>query len=191
MPHASGTVGALMTDQPKPPPTSDPKPPAYAGPERRSGLDRRQDPNPQPPPGVGERRKGLRRGVDRHFLDRVGRADSSDATERLYQRVHVEVPVFYRPFQEVAAPPRDSRRGLTCTLAPGGLGMLLDEELPVGTVMEVLVRFERDLLAADVQVVSVTPQASQFRHNCRFTRLGAADRNWLNEYLRIRDRPPA
>lgn len=69
--------------------------------------------------------------------------------------------------------------------------MLLDEELPVGTVMEVLVRFERDLLAADVQVVSVTPQASLFRHNCRFTRLGAADRNWLNEYLRIRDRPPA
>jgi len=180
-----------MTEQRKPPPTSEPEPPAYADPERRSGLDRRQDPNPQPPPGVEERRKGLRRGVDRHLLDRGTRAGSPGATERLYQRVRVEVPVFYRPFQEAAAPPRGSRRGLTCTLAPGGLGMLLDEELPVGTVMEVLVRFGPDLLAADVQVVSVTPQASLFRHNCRFTRLGAADRNWLNEYLRIRDRPPA
>jgi hypothetical protein len=67
--------------------------------------------------------------------------------------------------------------------------MLLDAEFSVGTIMEVLVRFEQDLLAADVQVVSVIPQGDLFLHNCRFTRLGAADRNWLTEYLRIRDRP--
>jgi hypothetical protein len=67
--------------------------------------------------------------------------------------------------------------------------MLLAEEFPLGTFMEVLVRFEQDLLAADVQVVSVIPQETLFLHNCRFTRLGAADRNWLTEYLRIRDRP--
>ena len=106
------------------------------------------------------------------------------------QRVRLEVPAFHPSFQEAAATQRGSRERLTGTLARGGLGMLLDEELPVGTVMEVSVRFDQDLLAADVQLVSVTPQASLFRHNRRFTRLSAADRNWLNEYLRIRDRPP-
>jgi hypothetical protein len=39
------------------------------------------------------------------------------------------------------------------------------------------------------QRVRVIPQGSLFLHNCRFTRLGAADRDWLTEYLRIRDRP--
>jgi hypothetical protein len=107
----------------------------------------------------------------------------------LYQRVRIQVPVVYRPLREPAAPGGGSRRGATYNLAPGGLGMLLDEEFPVGTIMEVLVRFEEDLLAADVQVVSMIPQGNLFLHNCRFTRLGAADRDWLTEYLRIRDRP--
>lgn len=69
--------------------------------------------------------------------------------------------------------------------------MVLDEEFPVGTTMEVLVRFEGDLLPADVHVVSVIRQGEKFLHNCRFTRLGEADRTWLTEYLRIRDAPPA
>jgi hypothetical protein len=65
--------------------------------------------------------------------------------------------------------------------------MLLEEQFPVGMPIEVLVRFEGNLLAADVQVVSVMPQGGRFLHNCRFTRLGIADRNWLSEYLRVRD----
>ena len=72
-----------------------------------------------------------------------------------------------------------------------GLGILLEEQFPVGTPLEVLVRFEGDLLVADVQVVSVIRQGSEFLHNCRFTRLGAADRNWLTEYLNRRDASPA
>ncbi|MEK6716847.1 MAG: PilZ domain-containing protein, partial [candidate division NC10 bacterium] len=109
----------------------------------------------------------------------------------LYRRVHFEVPVIFRPLKLDASPGEAARRGVTSTLAPGGLGMILDEQFPVGTPMEVLVRFEGDLLAADVEVVSVIPQGSQFLHNCRFTRLGTADRNWLIEYLRVPDGPPA
>jgi hypothetical protein len=69
--------------------------------------------------------------------------------------------------------------------------MVLDEEFRVGMHMEILVRFEGDLLSADVRVVSVIPQGEKFLHNCRFIRLGTADRAWLIEYLRIRDAPPA
>jgi len=162
----------------------------YTGPERRSGLDRRQDPDAKPPAGKAEQRKWVRRKADRLALERATRLGTSGPGGRLYQRVRIEVPVLYRPVGGAAAPSSGSRRGMTYTLAPGGLGMLLEEEFPVGTLMEVLVRFEQDLLAADVQVVSVIPQGTRFLHNCRFTRLGAADRNWLTEYLRIRDRPP-
>jgi hypothetical protein len=69
--------------------------------------------------------------------------------------------------------------------------MLLDQEFRIGTHMEILVRFEGELLSADVQVVSVMTKGARFLHNCRFTRLGTADRTWLTEYLRIRDAPPA
>jgi len=122
-------------------------------------------------------------------MEQARRGGGAGAGGRLYQRVRTEVPVVYRPLREPAVPGGGSQRGLTYNLAPGGLGMLLDAEFSVGTIMEVLVRFEQDLLAADVQVVSVIPQGDLFLHNCRFTRLGAADRNWLTEYLRIRDRP--
>lgn len=164
-------------------------PTAYPGPERRSGLDRRQDHDPKPPIGQVERRRWVRRKADRLAMERATRVGGAGPGGRLYRRVPIEVPVVYRPVGVPGAPGGGSRRGVTHTLAPGGLGMLLAEEFPLGTFMEVLVRFEQDLLAADVQVVSVIPQETLFLHNCRFTRLGAADRNWLTEYLRIRDRP--
>jgi hypothetical protein len=69
--------------------------------------------------------------------------------------------------------------------------MILEEEFRVGTPMEVLVRFGGDLLPADVQIVSMIARGAKYLYNCRFTRLGTADRNWLTEYLRIRDAPPA
>jgi hypothetical protein len=169
--------------------TSEAEEEAYTGPERRSGLDRRQSHDPKPPIGQVERRRWVRRRADRVAIEHARRAGSTGAGGRLYQRVRIEVPVVYRPLREAAGAGGGSRRGLTYNLAPGGLGMLLDTEFSVGTIMEVLVRFEEDLLAADVQVVSVIPQRNLFLHNCRFTRLGAADRNWLTEYLRIRDRP--
>ena len=179
-----------MADPEEPQRKPDTEPPGYTGPERRSGLDRRQDPDAKPPAGQVEQRKWVRRKADRLALERATRMGTSGPGGRLYRRVRIDVPVLYRPVGGAAAPSGASSRGVTYTLAPGGLGMLLGEEFPVGTFLEVLVRFEQDLLAADVQVVSVIPQGSQFLHNCRFTRLGAADRNWLTEYLRIRDRPP-
>jgi hypothetical protein len=167
----------------------DAEPADYTGPERRSGLDRRQGHDLKPPVGQVERRRWVRRKADRLAMEQATRVGGAGAGGRLYQRVRIQVPVVYRPLREPAAPGGGSRRGATYNLAPGGLGMLLDEEFPVGTIMEVLVRFEEDLLAADVQVVSMIPQGSLFLLNCRFTRLGAADRDWLTEYLRIRDRP--
>lgn len=165
--------------------------PTYAGPERRSRLERRQSRDPHPPLGQAERRFTIRRKADRVSMEAAIRIGPSGLGGRLYRRVDLEVPVIYRPLKPDATQGETARRGVTSTLAPGGLGMLLDEEFPVGTPMEMLVRFEGDLLAADVQVVSVIPQGSQFLHNCRFTRLGTADRNWLIEYLRVRDEPPA
>lgn len=123
-----------MADQQRSRPYSKPQPPAYTGPERRSGLNRRQEPNPQQLPPAGEdRRKGVRRRVEQLYLDRASRAGGGGTPERVYQRVRVEVPEFYRSCHEAAAPARGSRQGLTCTLAPGGLGMLLAEEFSVGT----------------------------------------------------------
>jgi hypothetical protein len=165
--------------------------PTYAGPERRSAMERRHSRDPHPPLGQTERRFVVRRKADRVSQETAIRIGPPGSGGRLYRRVHLEVPVIYRPLKSDATPGETARRGVTNTLAPGGLGMLLDEEFPVGTAMEVLVRFEGDLLAADVEVVSVIPQGSQFLHNCRFTRLGTADRNWLTEYLRLRDGPPA
>ena len=178
-----------MADLKKSQGKSEAEPADYTGPERRSGLDRRHSHDPKPPVGQVERRRGVRRKVDRLAMELATRVGGAGAGGRLYQRVRIEVPVVYRLLRQPAAPGGGSSRGLTYNLAPGGLGMLLDAEFPVGTILEVLVRFEQDLLAADVQVVSVTPQGSLFLHNCRFTRLGAADRNWLTEYLRIRDQP--
>jgi hypothetical protein len=109
---------------------------------------------------------------------------------RLYRRVRIELPVICRLLSADASAADRPLRGHTHTLAPGGLGMILDQEFPVGTRLEILVRFEGELLAADVQVVSVISRDGKFLHNCRFTRLGEADRSWLTEYLRIRDAPP-
>ncbi|MBI4839564.1 MAG: PilZ domain-containing protein [candidate division NC10 bacterium] len=164
--------------------------PSYTGAERRSGMERRQSRDPHPPLGQSERRFTVRRKADRVSLETAIRIGPPGSRGRLYRRVPLEVPVIYRLQKADATPGKTARRGVTSTLAPGGLGMLLDEEFPVGTTMEVLVRFEGDLLAADVEVVSVITQGSQFLHNCRFTRLGMADRNWLTEYLRVRDGPP-
>ena len=110
---------------------------------------------------------------------------------RLYRRVRIEVPIICRLLGSRSSPNDPPLRGITHTLAPGGLDMVLEEEFRVGTLMEVLVRFEGDLLPADVQIVSVIARGGKFLHNCRFTRLGTADRTWLTEYLRIRDAPPA
>lgn len=161
--------------------------PPYPGPERRSGIERRRDTNPQPPPGQGERRTWVRRKADRLSLE----GTALGAGGRAHRRVRIEVPVLCRPLVASSLPAQPAQRGITRALAPGGLGMLLEEEYPVGTLLEVLVRFEGDLFAADVQVVSVLPQGGKFLHNCRFTRLGTADRKWLTEYLRLRDAPPA
>ncbi len=160
---------------------------AYTGPERRSGLDRRQDRNPKPPPRQEERRHFIRRKADQVSLDRTIRIGEPGPGERLYRRVRIEVPIICRLLTSNTSPKDPPLRGLTHTLAPGGVGMILDEELRVGTAMEVLVRFGGDLLPADVEVVSVIPQGPKFLHNCRFTRLGTADRNWLTGYLCLRD----
>jgi len=160
--------------------------PPYTGPERRSGNERRKDPNPQPAPGQGERRTWVRRKADRLALGGAIRIGLGKG-ERVYRRVRIEAPVICRPLASSSMSDQPARRGMTCGLAPGGLGMLLEEEFPVGTFLEVLVRFEGDLLAADVQVVSVRPQGGKILHNCRFTPLGTADRNWLAEYLQLRD----
>ena len=139
--------------------------PPSPGAEQRSGAERRLDSNPQPPPGQEERRMWVRR--------------------------RIEVPVVYRPLQAGSLLEHATQRGLTHTLAPGGLGVLLEEDVRVGTFLELLVRLEGDLLAVEGQVVSVCPQEGKFLHNCRFTRLGTADRNLLSEYLSLRDPPPA
>ncbi len=180
-----------MSDPQSPTPDNEVEFPAYTGPERRSGLDRRRSRNPQPPPGQAERRWMVRRSVDRVALDGVIRIGVAGSGERLYRRVSLEVPVISRPLHAAPTPGDPARRGVTCTLGPGGLGMLLEEQFPVGTHLEVLVRFEGELLAADVQVLNVRAQGSKFLHNCCFTRLGMADRNWLTEYLRVRDAPLA
>jgi len=163
--------------------------PAHAGPERRSGLERRQSRKPQPPPGQTDRRQSVRRRSDRLAAEGIIRIGMPGLGERLYRRVQIEVPVICRPLRASAPTGKAVRRGVTFTLAPGGLSMLLEEELPVDTHLEALVRFEGDLLAADVRVVSVISYEGRFLHNCRFMRLGTADRNWLTEYLRVRDAP--
>lgn len=165
--------------------------PEYTGPERRSGLERRHEPNPQPPPGAEERRHFVRRKADRMAMEGTIRIGVPGPGGRLYRRVRIAVPVICRPVKSDVSANDPPVRGLSHTLAPGGLGMILDEEFRIGTHMEILVRFEGDLLSADVRVVSVIPRGGQFLHNCRFTRLGTADRAWLIEYLRIRDAPPA
>ena len=175
-----------MADPHTPSPPDESQRPPYTGPERRSGNERRQDPTPQPPPGHGERRTWVRRTADRLALGDAIRIGLGRG-ERVYRRVRIEAPVICRPLLSRSILDQPAQRGMTCGLAPGGLGMLLEEEFPVGTFLEVLVRFEGDLLAADVQVVSVLPQGGKFLHNCRFIRLGTADRSWLAEYLRLRD----
>lgn len=162
----------------------------YAGPERRSGRERRQDSNPTPPAGLGERRMSVRRKADRLALERGIRFDGG-VGGRGYPRVHIEVPVLYRLLPAGSVLDQPARRGMTRTLAPGGLGILLEEGFRVGTFLELLLRLEGDLVAVDVQVVSVLPQGGKFLHNCRFTRLGTADRTWVSEYLRLRDGPSA
>jgi len=180
-----------MSDPQKPASKDEAVFPTYTGPERRSKVERRQSRDPHPPLGQVERRFTLRRKADLASMEATIRIGPSGSGGRLYRRVHFEIPVIFRPLKLDASPGEAARRGVTSTLAPGGLGMIMDEQFPVGTPMEVLVRFEGDLLAADVEVVSVIPQGSQFLHNCRFTRLGTADRNWLIEYLRVPDGPPA
>jgi hypothetical protein len=180
-----------MADPQDPFTPDDSQAPTYTGPERRSGLDRRQSWNLGPPSGQEERRQFIRRRADRVFLEGTIRIGEPGPGERLYGRVSIQVPIICRLLGSGSSPGEAPLRGLTHTLAAGGLSMLLEEEFPVGTLMEVLVRFEEDLLAADVHVVSVIHLGTKFLHNCRFTRLGAADRTWLTEYLRIRDAPPA
>jgi hypothetical protein len=109
---------------------------------------------------------------------------------RLHRRVNLELPVIFRPLHP-AAPDQTAMRGQTLDLAPGGAAIAMEEEFAPGTRMEVMFRFEGDLLAADVEVVRVTRRGNQFLHHCRFSRLGAADRGWLTEYLRRRETPPA
>ena len=164
---------------------------AYTGPERRSGLDRRQSWNLGPPSGQQDRRQYMRRRADQVSPEGTIRIGEPGPGERVYGRVRIQVPIICRLLGSGSSPGDAPLRGLTYTLAAGGLSMLLEEEFPVDTLMEVLVRFQEDLLPADVQVVSVIHLGTKFLHNCRFTRLGAADRTWLTEYLRIRDAPPA
>jgi len=165
------------------------RPPHWTGPERRSGIERRRNLNAQPPAGLAERRRQVRRKADRLGLEKGVRFGPS-VGGRLNLRVPIEVPVLYRALAAGVPLDQPAQRGLTRTLGPGGLGLLLAEEFPPGTALELLVRVERDLLGADVQVVSVVSQDGQFLHNCRFTRLGEADRNWLAEYLHLRGVPP-
>lgn len=179
-----------MANPQKPPAPEEGEAPEHTGPERRSRLDRRQSRNPQPPPGQEERRHSIRRKADRVLLEQTISIGLPGPGGRLYRRVHLEVPVICRLGGDASSPGNRPLRGITHTLSPGGLGMILDLKFPTGTSMEVLVRFEGDLLSADVRVVNVSPRGGKFLHNCRFTRLGEADRTWLTEYLRIRDAPP-
>jgi hypothetical protein len=71
------------------------------------------------------------------------------------------------------------------------MGLLPEEQFPPGATIEVLMRFGGDLMPADAQVIGVAPMGDRFLHNCRFTRLGTADRDWLTEYLHHQDAPPA
>lgn len=180
-----------MSDGEDTPPETKAAPPAYAGPERRWGIDRRlsQDP-PQLPRGQAERRRSPRRKEDRIALEGSTRIAASGHGGRLYRRVDLEVIAIYRPLHPDSTTDIPPRRARTLDFSPGGLAMLLEEQFPVGTPLEVLVRFGEDLLTADVQVLSVAPHGSRFLHNCRFTRLGTAERGWLTEYLRRWDTPP-
>lgn len=160
---------------------------SYTGSERRTGIERRQTQTSEQSLDRGERRTRVRRKVDRLMLE----ATALRAGGRSYRRIRIETPVFYRPIEYKSVPNQLARRGVTHTLATGGLGMLLEEELRVGMPVEVLISFGGDLLAVDVEVVSVLHQGGRFLHGCRFMRLGEADSQWLNEYLRNRDAPPA
>lgn len=180
-----------MSDGEDTPPENETGPPAYGGPERRWGIDRRLSQDlPQPPPGQGERRRSPRRKEDRIALEGSTRIDASGHGGRLYRRVDLEVMAICRPLHSVSTTDIPPRRARTLDFSPGGLAMLLEEQFPVGTPLEVLVRFGENRLAAEVQVLSVTPQGGQFLHNCRFTRLGTEEQGWLTEYLRRRDTPP-
>jgi hypothetical protein len=127
---------------------------------------------------------------DRLALERAARTDVG-ARGRLHRRIRIEVPVICRLVGPVSAPGQSARRGVTHDLAPGGTGLFLEEQFPPGTIMEALIRFGGDLMPADIEVISVVPVKDRFRHNCRFTRLGTADRNWLIEYLRKLEAPAA
>jgi len=159
--------------------------------ERRSRRDRRRNRIAGPPPGQEERRHSVRRRADRLYLEGTVRTGEHGPGGRVFRRVRIQVPIICKRLGSGSSPGDPPLRGLTHTLAAGGLGMLLEEDCRVGTPVEVLVRFEGDLLSADVQVVSVIHQGTKLLHNCRFTRLGTADRTWLTEYLRIRDAPSA
>lgn len=176
-----------MSDPERPTPPDHSISSEYGGPERRSGLERRQSRDPQPPPGQEERRKSVRRKADRIALEGKATAGGLGASGRLYRRVQLEVPVIYRPLRSDFTPDQAARRGRTHDLSQGGLGLVLEEHLPAGSSAEVLIRFDKDLLAADVLVIGVIPQGEGFLHNCRFTRLGPADRKWLTEHLRKQD----
>ena len=162
--------------------------PIYTGPERRSEHDRRRTPTSQPPLGQAERRKWIRRKADRLALERAARTDMG-ARGRLHRRIRIEVPVICRLLGPNSAPGQPARRALTYDLAPGGMGLLLEEQFPPSTTLEVLMRFGGDLMPADIEVISVVPLGNRLLHNCRFTRLGTADRNWLTEYLHHQDAP--
>lgn len=164
--------------------------PTYTGPERRSGGDRRRTPASQPPLGQAERRRWVRRKADRLALERAARTDIG-AGGRLHRRVRIEIPVMCRLIGPSSSPDQPARRGVTHDLAPGGMGLLLEEQFPDGATIEVLIRFGGDLMPADIQVICVVPLGNRLLHNCRFTRLGTADRNWLMEYLRQQEAPPA
>lgn len=155
----------------------------YTGPERRTDIERRRMQDSASSLARDERRTRVRRKVDRLILETTGLG----AGGRLYRRVRIDVPVLYRPLAATPVSPQPARRGITHTLATGGLGILLAEELRVGIGLEVLIRFGGDLLAADVEVVSVLPLSGRILHGCRFTRVGEADRKWLTEYLRERE----
>ena len=164
--------------------------PTHTGPERRSEHNRRRTPTSQPPLGQAERRKWIRRKADRLALERGARTDMG-ARGRLHRRIRIEVPVICRLVGPGSSPAQPARRALTYDLAPGGMGLLPEEQFPPGATIEVLMRFGGDLMPADVQVICVAPMGDRFLHNCRFTRLGTADRNWLIEYLHHQDTPPA
>lgn len=164
--------------------------PTHTGPERRSEHNRRRTPTSQPPLGQAERRKWIRRKADRLALERGARTDMG-ARGRLHRRIRIEVPVICRLVGPGSSPGEPARRALTYDLAPGGMGLILEEQFPSGTTMEALIRFGGDLMPADIEVVRVVPVGTKFLHNCRFTRLGTSDRNWLIEYLHHQDTPPA